>query len=167
MARPRRPRDDWRAPFLEAFARTLTVTDACKEVGISRPAAYDERRKNPDFAAAWAQVEEATTEWLEREALRRAAEGWVERGTYDENGNLVGEFVRKFSDTLLIFMLKARRPETYRENVFVQQSGTIQHNHEVSVLDGQQPVEVDAGQRRQAARALLGPGPSQNGHGEH
>ena len=165
MAARKRPAKDWRPAFLEAFAECYTVTEACKRVKISRVSVYTERKNNPIFAEAWAQVEEQTTEYLEREAIRRAAEGVIERGTYDEDGNLTGEFVRKFSDTLLIFMLKARRPEKYRENVYIDGniSGAIDHNHQVTLLDGRQPVEVEGSARRAAARALLGDG-SHNGH---
>ena len=52
--------------------------------------------------------------------------------------------VRKYSDTLLIFMLKARRPEKYRERANVELTG-----------QGGGPVELD--DRSAAARiaALL------------
>jgi hypothetical protein len=106
--------------FLAAFAESHLVSEAAKRAGIHRDTAYAWRKADPEFAAEWAEIEEASTERLEQEALRRAVDGWVERPVFDKEGEQVGE-VRKFSDTLLIFMLKARRPDTYRER--------YQHEH--------------------------------------
>ena len=58
-------------------------------------------------------------------ARRRAAEGTL-KPVY-QGGKLVGE-IREFSDTLLIFLLKGKRPEVYRENVKVEHSGKIAHD---------------------------------------
>ncbi len=52
------------------------------------------------------------TDRMEDEARRRAVDGVEESVFYQ--GEQVST-VRRYSDTLLIFMLKARRPETYRE----------------------------------------------------
>jgi hypothetical protein len=43
-------------------------------------------------------------------------------------GQEVGQ-VRKYSDTLLIFLLKGRKPDTYRDNVSVEQKGKVHHEH--------------------------------------
>ena len=61
------------------------------------------------------------TDALEDEALRRAFHG-SERPVF-QGKELVG-YVRDYSDTLLIFMLKARRPEKYRER-FTPQSTSL------------------------------------------
>lgn len=50
---------------------------------------------------------------LEQEAYRRAVEG-VEEPVY-QGGELVGT-VRRYSDKLLEFLLRGRRPQVYREN---------------------------------------------------
>lgn len=134
--------------FLDAFAETHLVTEAARRAGIHRDTAYAWRKSNPEFARSWADIEEASTEALEREALRRAVEGWVERPVFDKDGEQVGE-VRKFSDTLLIFMLKARRPDTYRER----------YQHEHSGPDGgpiaAEIVAVDASEVAAAAHEFL------------
>ena len=49
---------------------------------------------------------------LEDEAVRRAVDGVDEQVFYQ--GKACG-VVRKYSDTLLIFLLKGRRPERYRD----------------------------------------------------
>jgi hypothetical protein len=58
---------------------------------------------------------------LEDEAVRRAYEG-VERPVF-QGGKQVG-VVREYSDTLLIFLLKALRPEKYRGVVPKTRRGT-------------------------------------------
>jgi hypothetical protein len=119
MARRSAPkRHDWRPHFLDALRDTGIVTDACRIAGVARSTAYEERQRNEDFALAWHDIEQETTERMEREAVRRAAEG-VERAVYHQ-GEVVGH-ERHFSDVLLMFMLKARRPEVYRE--------TTRHEH--------------------------------------
>jgi hypothetical protein len=61
---------------------------------------------------------------MEQEAIRRGQHG-VEKPVF-QGGKEVGA-VREFSDTLLIFMLKSRKPETYRENVKVEHAGQVSH----------------------------------------
>jgi hypothetical protein len=87
---------DWRPIFLSVFRQTGIVSFACRGAGISRTQAYRERRRNTRFAADWEAAEEDATEALEAEARRRAL---------------------ATSDTLLMFLLKARRPDMYRDNV--------------------------------------------------
>lgn len=93
-----------RAHWLRIYEEKGTVTAACKSVGISRQTAYTERKDNPEFAAAWDRAEAAVTDVLEKTAVERALEG---------------------SDRLMEFMLKARRPGTYRETVSVKHGGKI------------------------------------------
>ena len=57
---------------------------------------------------------------LEAEALRRALKG-TEKPVY-QNGKQVGA-IREYSDLLLIFLLKARRPTVYRENARLELTG--------------------------------------------
>ena len=59
------------------------------------------------------EASEDAADSLEAEARRRAVEGVEEPvGWYKGQA---GGVVRKYSDTLLIFLLKGRRPELYRE----------------------------------------------------
>jgi hypothetical protein len=71
---------------------------------VPRSTLYLRRRPDESFADAMADALETGTDLLENEALRRAKEG-VAR-FYE--GEVCG-YVRKYSDTLLIFLLKARR----------------------------------------------------------
>jgi hypothetical protein len=113
---------DWAPTFLHAFGDTHLVSDAAKLAGIGRRTAYDRRLKDPEFATAWAAIEEHSTDLLESEAYRRAVDGWRERPILDDDGHVVGE-VRKFSDALLMFLLKARRPAVYRGQSVVWRRG--------------------------------------------
>jgi hypothetical protein len=127
---PKRKKADWRPKFLKAFAETGTVIEAAKKAGVGRRTVYDERQRNETFALKWAEIEEWTTEEMEQEARRRAVLGVEEPVFY--KGELVSH-VSKYSDTLLIFLLKARKPEVYRENVRVEHGGSV--NVKVEELD--------------------------------
>ena len=103
---------DWTPKFLAELARRGIVKDACRAAGIGRKTAY--RRKSDDavFAEAWKDALEDSADVMEREAFRRAVEG-VERPVF-QGGEKIG-VVREYSDSLLTLMLKANRPNKYRE----------------------------------------------------
>ena len=111
-----------RAGFLLCFEYAGTVTAACEMLHVSRTTVYEEKQRNEDFAVAWADVEERSTERMELEAYRRAVLGTTKPML--SAGKIVTT-VQEFSDSLLMFMLKARRPERYRENVTVKHSGGL------------------------------------------
>src|SRR4051794_16810457 len=89
--------------FLEALRAGRSVAAACRAATYTRSVAYVWRRDDPDFKAAWDEAVEEGTDALEDIAFDRAATGQ--------------------SDTLTIFLLKARRPEKYRETVRQEHSG--------------------------------------------
>lgn len=129
------------------------VSAACRVAKVGRSTVYD-ARGDAVFAAAWDEIETETTDAMEREAYRRGVEGVSE--PLVSAGRHVAD-VRKYSDTLLIFMLKARKPATYRENVKIEHAGSI---------DGKHTVEIpDTADRRAAVLELLaGAGINGNGH---
>lgn len=109
-----------REGFLVAFEATLMVSTACQLVGIHRSTVYAERDRNDAFAKAWAEVEENVIERLEAEAYRRAVDG-VTRPLVSAGKHVTD--VTEYSDSLLMFLLKARKPHMYRERVDVKHSG--------------------------------------------
>ena len=113
------------AAFCAALAETGIVARACKAVEISRQTAYRWREENPDFAEAWEKALEIGITALEDEAHRRAFEG-VEEPIYHQ-GDRIGS-VRKYSDTLSIFLLKAHRPDKYRDNYKIDFTGKLDVN---------------------------------------
>lgn len=100
------------ARFLEELAKGLSHSAASAASGLAKRTAYDRRAADPEFAKAWDEAEQTGTDRMEDELLRRAVDGVDEPVFY--LGQVVGH-VKKFSDTALIFALKARRPEKYRE----------------------------------------------------
>jgi hypothetical protein len=88
----------WTGPFLDALERTASVRDACAAIGVSRSTAYRHRRRCPEFARAWDEALELPIRILEDEALERA----LDRAD-------------PASARLLMFLLKARKPEVYGE----------------------------------------------------
>ena len=87
-----------RAKFLKKLAEMPNVARAARLCGVTRQTAYAHRDKDESFSKAWDDAIEEGIEKLEEVAMRRA---------------------KKQSDTLLIFLLKAHRPDLYREQVKV------------------------------------------------
>lgn len=96
--------------FLEALARGEKAADAAKEAGVGRRTCYRWRTEDPEFAAAWQKAIKSPKCELELEALRRAVRG-VEKPVY-RGGEVVGH-VTDYSDSMLMFLLKAHYPEKY------------------------------------------------------
>ncbi|HEY0076690.1 MAG TPA: hypothetical protein VGB77_21585 [Abditibacteriaceae bacterium] len=109
--------------FLQLLADGVSITRAAEGVDVHRVTAYHARENDVDFAAAWDAAIDAGADRLEDEALRRAIEG-EKQYKFTRSGDPVehpetGEpyFERKYSDGLLVLLLKSRRPEKYRDNV--------------------------------------------------
>jgi hypothetical protein len=98
-------------PFLEALAETANVSLACRLAGVGRRTVYSWRAADPEFAKAWGAALEIGCDALEDEAVRRALSGVEEPVFYQ--GTRRGT-IRKYSDQLLMFLLKARRPEKFK-----------------------------------------------------
>lgn len=96
------------------------MKEGAKRIGVTRQALYQARDVDPGFRKSWEMAYEDGTEVLEQEAHRRAVEG-VEKPIYVK-GEIV-DTVYEYSDTLLIFLLKARDPKKYRENIKHEHSG--------------------------------------------
>lgn len=118
---PKKADVTWRDKFLRRLAATGNVTAACRSAKISRQTAYNARAEDPHFAAAWDEALIVATELLELEARRRAEKGVLDPIYFQ--GQQVGK-IRRYSDTLLIFLLKAHAPEKYRERLEVDQRST-------------------------------------------
>lgn len=93
---------NWKKRFLETLRETCNVRVACEKAGVGRATAYKARKHGKEFAKAWDEAIDDAVDGLEMLATKRAAEG---------------------SDSLLMFLLKAHRPEKYRERFEAQHSG--------------------------------------------
>lgn len=114
---------NWKVAFLEALAKVPVVQFAADAAGVQRCTVYRARESDPAFAKDWDDAMEAGVDKAEREAFRRAVEGWEEpviaqgRLVRDEEGNVFKQ--RKHSDSLLALVLKARRKRVYAERTEV------------------------------------------------
>ncbi|MGO8867339.1 MAG: terminase [Alphaproteobacteria bacterium] len=127
-----------RAQFIAALENGASVTKAARATRISRQEWYRTRKDDEAFAAAWDAAIEIGTDALEDEAVRRAVIG-VRQPVF-QGGKLVG-YVRVHSDFLLNVLLKARRPEKFRERASVEHTGK-----------GGGPIEVSDARERLAGR---------------
>lgn len=113
--------------FLEEYKQCATVTHAAKIALIARQRHYKWLDSDPAYAKAFEEAKIAATDALVAEARRRATQG-VEEAVYYK-GEVVGT-IRKYSDSLLIFLMKGAMPETYRER------------YEIS--GGKKPIRVES-----------------------
>jgi hypothetical protein len=104
------------------------VTHAAAAARIDRTTHNHWLNAEPHYAEAFAVAKERANENLEREARRRAVEG-TEEPVFHQ-GKVCGG-IRKYSDTLLIFLMKGAMPDRYRERVDVN----AQVNVTVDVAD--------------------------------
>jgi hypothetical protein len=102
-----------RAEFLRSLEQGWSVTHAAARAGRHRRRFYDVREQDEAFRVQWDEALEAGTCVLEDEARRRAVDG-IEDFVLDKFG--VEHPKRVYSDNLLMFLLRARRPDVYREN---------------------------------------------------
>lgn len=129
--------------FLAAYAVCGIVEDAAKIAEISRELHYDWKREQPEYRAAFEHARELAADALEDEATRRAQFGVTEPFVYRgqvvmHNGQPLMR--QRYSDTLLLPMLRARKSE-YREKTEV--SVTPIDQSAVNLLDGLTDQELD------------------------
>ena len=102
---------DTKAAFLEQLAIDGNVSRSAKAVGVDRVELSQWRKADAEFAKEWELCREMGIDGLRDECIRRAMEG--ELVPMMVAGKK--EFVRKYSDALLIFLLKDAFPEKYRD----------------------------------------------------
>ncbi|MBO6782593.1 MAG: hypothetical protein JJ899_04865 [Alphaproteobacteria bacterium] len=105
-----------RSRFLETLLETGNVSAAVRASGVHSDRWYRLRRTDPAFAEEWAFALDQAMDMLEAEAVRRGVTGWQEPVFY--GGKQVGS-VTRYSDRLLLSLLKAHRPERYGDRVGV------------------------------------------------
>jgi hypothetical protein len=118
-------RGQWKEPFLKELGHTGNVTLACKAAAIDPKTAYNHKKKFASFAEKWNEALEQAADLLEAEARRRAVEG-VDEPVFGSGGPGKGTVqigtVRKYSDVLLMFLLKGLRPAKFRDHYQVKQN---------------------------------------------
>lgn len=141
MAKRRRKPTPKKGAFLKAFAKVGNVTHAARIAKCNRTVIYDWLDNDPEFARKFEEAESEAVEHLEEEAYRRAVTGTLKPVFHQ--GIQCGA-IREYSDTLLIFTLKARRPEKYRDNVKTEHVGRVGVEHSGSITVGQVADELES-----------------------
>jgi hypothetical protein len=114
------------AVFLEAFAQSANVTAACRKAGISRETIYRWQEHDATFSLRFKQAEAEANDVIRAAIFQRAVQGvdkplhYQGRVVVDERGQRLT--VKEYSDTLLIFLAKARMPE-FRERQQLEVTG--------------------------------------------
>lgn len=139
---------DWRARFLKHLSQTGNITLSAEHAGVGRATVHDRRKGDEAFAAACVNALAEAADRLEGEARRRAYEGvdepvihhgemcgvWVDAkgkqvAPHTYGATFVGLTVKKYSDALLMFLLRAAKPKRFRENHKVEHSGKVRQAH--------------------------------------
>lgn len=117
--------------FFEKFSERGNISEACAASGISRTTFHAYSRgefpEGVDGTAWKARLEEAresAVDRLESEAFRRAHDGWIKKRYTkpgDHDGGIVEEWA--YSDTLMVLLLKANRPDKYKDRSAQEVSG--------------------------------------------
>src|SRR6266550_2019859 len=94
----------WQASFLKALRAAPNVAHACRVAHVDRVTAYRHREENEVFARKWEEALSASVDRCEEKAFDMAWKG---------------------DSQLLQFILKAHRPETYRERIEAAVAGGI------------------------------------------
>ena len=133
------------AAFLAAYAGCGIVGPAARAARVARRSHYD-WMADPEYQAAFKSAKEEAVEALEMEARTRAMVGVAEPVIYqgqlcfdyardaktgavllnDDGKPIVSEqplVIWRRSDNLCMFLLKAARPERYRDNATVEHTG--------------------------------------------
>ena len=109
-----------RKRFLVAYGRGLTVEAAAHEVGVSSVTVFKHVRKNPKFKAKFLRARELSIDVLE---------------------DLLHQHARSGNITAIFGMLRARRPEVWREN------------QKVDITSGGKPLDLLASALVSAAQS--------------
>lgn len=143
--------------FLAAYAKCGAISLAAKAASVSQGIHY-EWLKDPEYAAAFVEAEKEAINALEGELFRRVYEGTEEAVVYqgelcyekDAKGKLTNKplTIRRKNDTLLIFALKGKRPDVYRDNFKGELAitGDVQVNHKIQLrsLSNEQLDQLEA-----------------------
>ncbi len=133
---PERNRAASQKRWLAAFTTTGNQTEACRLTGVGRTTVHDWLNGDVEgFKASHAQAMEAFTDGLERTMWNRLAKPEGNRG----------------SDILLMFALKARRPDVYRELALVMDDKALDAMSEVKAMLSKLRKEQQAEQRDKPA----------------
>jgi len=114
--------DQAQAAAVRAMQQTGNRVVAADAAGVSLTTIEVYLRDKPEFRTAMDHAKAQYVAHLEKEALRRAVEGW------DEDRMGAGGMtyaIRKFSDALLLHLLKKKDPEQHGDSVKIDQTTRV------------------------------------------
>lgn len=119
----------WAKAFIEVLRRTGNRALACRQVKINASTLNGWMERSPEFAEMVADARDEACDYMELEAWNRAVEGIDEPIIFhgklqylkdhegnlklDENGKPQPLTIKKYDTPLLIFLLKAERPQKF------------------------------------------------------
>lgn len=110
------PKEERQAAFLEAYRLLGVISTACQAVDVPSRLYYFWMKQDADFAGRFKEAHEAVVDEAEAELRRRGIHGDAEPVFYQ--GTQCGTVQRK-SDACLIFYLKGRRGDVFRERATI------------------------------------------------
>jgi len=117
---------DWAASFLKSLRLTGSLTSACCSAGVRKEEVYSRKAKDPEFARVFEEALELAIEDLEAEARKRALSG---------------------SDDLLMFLLRAYKPELYGERSTLVHEGQVKTVISAEDLSDDELARIASGDR--------------------
>lgn len=121
------PFTGWEGDFLDEYRRSGVLGQSAKNARVSLVTVQRRRKRDPEFMQACEEALDIAIDAMESAALQRAVNGTTrKKGVYFKGKQIGDESYQDYSDTLLIFMLKALRPDKYREQV--------DHNHRIQAM---------------------------------
>ena len=120
IGQPTKSTPERKRAFLLALSQTCNVSKAAIAVGLDRKTLYDWRRDDELFSADWLHALRIGAEALEDIAKVRAFDG-IDEPVFHQGKQVAT--MKKYSDTLTIFLLKGAMPEKYQERVDARVDG--------------------------------------------
>ena len=115
-----------RERFLDAYARTGNLSQSAAAAGVGRRTVYGWQEHDEEFALHFREAESEAVELLEAEARERATNGAkLVREVY--RGERLIERIVEYrpSDTVLVKLLQALRPDKYGDKLAVTQTQIV------------------------------------------
>ena len=139
--------------FLTALAQVGNLTKAAQMAGVNRKSHYWWLEKDPEYRELYQNALDSAIDLMEAEAWRRGVFG-VDHNVYHKGRKI--DTYKVHSDNLLMFLLKANRPDKFRDLNALDIDGRFASLQQIiQIVNG--PVTVKEG------KAAI----SANGNGSH
>lgn len=106
--------------FCRAYSRHGIISDGLSAAGVSRKTYYKWLKEDESFGDNCKMAKELANDFMEREARRRAIEGFDRPVIYKGE---VTEYYKDYSDSLLSMLMRGNKPEKYKERT--EHSGSV------------------------------------------